>query len=55
MKADMEKMETGIRADMEKMEARIIADINPKHGEVREDMRDVRLGAVKSERASSAS
>ena len=46
MKADMEKMETGIRADMEKMEARIIADINLKHGEVREDMRDVRLGLV---------
>ena len=46
IKADMEKMEIGIRADMEKMEARIVADMNLKHGEVREDLRDVRIGLV---------
>ena len=57
IRADTAKMETGIRADMAKMdarhredmasmEARIIADINLKHGEVREDLRDVRSGLV---------
>ena len=46
IRADMEKMETGIRADMEKMETRVVADMNLKHGEVREDLRDVRLGLV---------
>ena len=46
IKADMEKMETRIRANMEKMETRIVADMNLKHGEVREDLRDVRLGLV---------
>lgn len=46
IKADMEKMETGIRTDMEKMEVRIVADMNLKHGELREDLRDVRLGLV---------
>lgn len=46
IRADMEKMETSIRADMEKMEARIVTDMNLKHGEVREDLRDVRLGLV---------
>ena len=46
IRADMEKMEAGIRADMEKMEARIIADVNLKHGEVREDLRDIRVGLV---------
>ena len=46
IRADMEKMESGIRTDMEKMEARIVADMNLKHGEVREDLRDVRLGLV---------
>jgi len=46
IRADIEKMETGIRADIEKMETRIVADMNLKHGEVREDLRDVRLGLV---------
>ena len=46
IKADMEKMETGIRTDIEKMEVRIVADMNLKHGELREDLRDVRLGLV---------
>ena len=46
IKADMEKMETGIRTDMEKMGVRIVADMNLKHGELREDLRDVRLGLV---------
>ena len=57
IKADMEKMETGIRADMEKMEmgikadmkdmeGRITTEMNLKHGEVREDLRDVRVGLV---------
>ena len=43
---DMEDMEAGIRADMKDMEARIIADVNIKHGEVREDLRDIRVGLV---------
>ena len=46
IRADMKDMEAGIRADMEKMEARIIADVNIKHGEVREDLRDIRVGLV---------
>ncbi len=46
IRTDMEKMETGIRTDMEKMEVRIVADMNLKHGELREDLRDVRLGLV---------
>ena len=46
MEAGMEKMETGIRADMKDMEVRIIADVNIKHGEVREDLRDIRVGLV---------
>ena len=46
IRADMEKMEAGIRTDMKDMEARIIADVNLKHGEVREDLRDIRVGLV---------
>ena len=46
IKADMEKMETGIRADMKDMEGRITTEMNLKHGEVREDLRDVRVGLV---------
>ena len=46
IRSDMEKMETGLKEDMTKMEARIIADMNLKHGEVREDMRDIRVGLV---------
>ena len=46
IKADMEKMETGIRADMKDMEGRITTEMNLKHGEVREDLRDVRIGLV---------
>ena len=51
IRSDMEKMEAGmkdmevrIRSDMKDMEARIIADVNLKHGEVREDLRDLRVG-----------
>ena len=46
LKADMVRMEAGIRADMSKMEAGLKADINLKHGEVREDLQDVRRGLV---------
>ena len=46
IRADMKDMEAGIRADMKDMEARIIADVNIKHGEVREDLRDIRVGLV---------
>ena len=46
IRADMEKMETGLKEDMSKMETRIISDMNLKHGEVREDMRDIRVGLV---------
>ena len=57
VKADMVRMEAGLRADMAKtdadhkddmssMEARIMAEISLKHSEVREDLRDVRSGLV---------
>ena len=57
IRTDMAKMETNLREDMAKMDARhredmasmeasIKADINLKHGEVREDLRDVRSGLV---------
>ena len=57
LKGDMVRMETGIRADMvsmdarhkedlAKLEANIKAEMSLKHGEVREDLRDVRSGLV---------
>ena len=46
LKGDMAKMEAGIRADMAKMEAGLKEDINLKHGEVREDLQDVRHGLM---------
>ena len=46
IRSDMKDMEAGIRSDMKDMEARIIADVNLKHGEVREDLRDIRVGLV---------
>ena len=57
LKADMVRMETGLKGDMVRMEARhkedmasmeasIKAEMSVKHGEVREDLRDVRSGLV---------
>ena len=46
IRSDMKDMESGIRSDMKDMESRIIADVNLKHGEVREDLRDIRVGLV---------
>ena len=52
-KEDMAKLEAGmvrvkdeLKADMAKMEAGLKEDTNLKHGEVREDLRDVRSGLV---------
>ena len=44
LKSDMGKMESDLKEDMRDMESRIIADANLKHGEVREDLRDLRVG-----------
>ena len=46
LKRDMASMEARHKDELASMEARITADINLKHGEVREDLRDVRSGLV---------
>ena len=46
LEAGMVRMETNLREDMASMEASIKANINLKHGEVREDLRDVRQALV---------
>ena len=46
IRVDMEKSETGIRSDMKDMEVRMTAEMSLKHGEVREDLRDIRVGLV---------
>ena len=53
IRADMSKMEAGHKEDMArletgmaKMEADLKADINLKHGEVRQDLQDVRHGLM---------
>ena len=46
VKADMVRMEAGLRAEIAKVEDGLKADTNLKHGEVRQDLQDVRSGLV---------
>ena len=46
IRSDMSKMEAGLKAEIAKVETGLKADINLKHGEVREDLQDVRHGLM---------
>ena len=43
---DMASMEASLKEEMSKLEVRLTAEINLKHGEVRQDLQDVRHGLM---------
>ena len=46
LKADIVRVKDELKADMVRMETDLKAEINLKHGEVRQDLQDVRSGLV---------
>ena len=46
LKAEIAKVETGLKAEIAKVETGLKEDINLKHGEVRQDLQDVRHGLM---------